>query len=173
MVNRAIASFLFVVVNANAKPPSWAASGKNLAALRAVPVRLLLPSHLPPGHILFDYELENQKTKHANYAVTYLKDKDHWFRIESADSVGDADWDDAKTTQIKSTLFGEVVFQVAEPAAGEAVSTPKIISNWLPCLGAHKDPKKWPATCRFYHLFGYGLSPDEAIKVINSLTAQN
>jgi hypothetical protein len=158
---------LFPAALFSASPYRWSASGKNLAALYSAPIQVFLPSVLPKEYVLFDYEID-----HGNYSVTYLRDKEHWFRIESTDSAGDVDWDDSQKSKIQSKRFGEITLQIAPPGPGEPLKTNKLITDWIPCPGAPKDPKRWPRNCRFYHLFGYGVTAEEVGSVMESLAKQ-
>lgn len=155
----------------------FTATGKNLAPLMGLPIQVYLPTLLPAGYLLFDFTIEaNMKTTsedYPNYRVMYLKDHSNWFAIESTDSAGDADWENAKTTSSKSNLFGKYSIQwTKEVDPSEVIKSSRVISSWLKIQENNKSKIQLKLE-RYYHLSGRGLTSDEAALIINSLKLQN
>jgi hypothetical protein len=147
----------------------WVATGKNLRALKALPIQVLLPADASVDYVFFDYSIKEEKTN-PNYTAIFLKDASHWYQIESSSELGDVDWEDAITTKIKTELFGEVTLQTSQAvSAGEAIKTPKIISNWM--CDKNFPAKKSNLKFRCYQLFGRGISIQDATQIIKSLKA--
>ena len=158
------------------KEAAFSVTGKNLAALNGMPIKVYLPATLPADYLLFDYSLKDELKKSdvgsPNYSVMFLRDKAHWFQIESSDTVGDlvSDW---KTTNSKSETFGKFSVQwTSEVSPGEPIKTPHVISTWLhdPESTKAKDSNR---SERFYRLIGRGLSAEEAVNILKSLKLKN
>ena len=150
---------------------SWVATGKNMAALKALPIRIVLPTELLSEYTFFDYSIQEEKTN-PNYTAIFLKDASHWYQIESSNELGDADWENAVVSQVKTELFGEVSLQFTKTTnSQEVIKTSMILSDWM--CGKDYRIKKRPAKARCYHLFGRGITSDEAAKVLKGLKTAN